>query len=389
MQGKSTRGFSRRQMVQQGLWGTAAVALSRLPFSAFGAEEIAGDQAIAFLEPQPIDAGRAMLHWDELKDWITPMNQFFSVNHYGTPEKVADGYKLEIHGLMEKPRTLSLEDLKKLPRKEIIATLECSGNGSSKTFIGAVGNAKWAGTPLAPLLKECGLAPEAVEIAFWGADHKSEKLHGGDYDQNFARALSLKEVERDDIILAYEMNGQPLTSGHGAPLRLVVPGWYGIAWVKWLHRIEARDHRLMTRFMAKDYVTLRGEELPDGTVAWKESSVGPMNIKSIVAKVIRRKDGGLTISGAAWSGLSPVKAVEIKIDEGEWRSAKIDPSNSEPYTWRFWSFDWKDAKPGEHTLISRAIDEKANIQPSSDEPAIKLKKTYYEANQQWPRKVKI
>ncbi len=389
MQDQSTRGLSRREMVQQGLWGAAAIALSRLPQFAFGQQELAGDQAIAFMEPLTTEPGRAMLHWDQLKDWITPMDQFFSVNHYANPEKVVDGYKLEIDGLMEKPRSLSVEDLRKLPRKEITATLECSGNGSSKTFCGAVGNAKWAGTPLAPLLKECGLAPETIEIGFYGADHKSEKIRGGDYDQHFARALSLQDAMRDDIILAYEMNGQPLTAGHGAPVRLVVPGWYGIAWVKWLHRIEARDHRLMTRFMAKDYVTLRGEELPDGTVSWKESSVGPMNIKSMIAKVVRRKEGGVTIFGAAWSGLSPVKAVEVKVDDGEWRSAKIDQSNTEPYTWRFWSFDWKDAKPGEHTLVSRGIDSKATIQPASDEPAIKLKKTYYEANQQWPRKVKI
>ena len=389
MRNKIDHGISRRQMVQHGLWGTAAIALASLPLKAFADEETSGNQIIPFLEPQAIDAGKATLHWDALKDWITPLDQFFSVNHYGNPAGTAEGYQLEISGLIEKPRNLSLDDLRKLPRKEVTATLECSGNGSSKTFIGAAGNARWAGTPLAPLLKDCGLSPEAVEIAFFGADHKIEKIRGGDYDQNFARALSLPDAQRDDIILAYEMNGQPLTAGHGAPLRLIVPGWYGIAWVKWLHRIEARDHRLMTRFMAKDYVTLRGEELPDGKIAWKESSVGPMNIKSMVAKVIRRKDGGVTIFGAAWSGLAPVKAVEVKIDGDEWRSAKIDQTHQEPYTWRFWSFDWKDAKTGDHTVVSRGIDSKANIQPTSDEPAIKLKKTYYEANQQWPRKIKI
>jgi DMSO/TMAO reductase YedYZ molybdopterin-dependent catalytic subunit len=330
-----------------------------------------------------------MLHWDELKDWITPSDQLYNVSHYGMAKVAAEGYKLQIDGLVEKPKSLTLDEIKKLPRKEITATLECSGNGVDKGFVAAIGNVKWAGTPLAPLLKECGLAPEAVEVAFWGSDKKKEKIRDGEYEQNFARALSIADAQRDDLILAYEMNGQPLTGGHGFPLRLVVPGWYGITWVKWLNRIEVRDHRLMNRFMARDYVTIRGEELPDGKIAWKESSVGPMNLKSFVAKVVKRKDGTLTITGAAWSGLTPVKAVEVKIDDGDWLGATIDESQKEPYTWRFWSIDWKDAKAGEHTITSRAIDAKANIQPAADDPAIKLKKTYWEANQQWPRKVKI
>jgi DMSO/TMAO reductase YedYZ molybdopterin-dependent catalytic subunit len=294
-----------------------------------------------------------------------------------------------VGGLVERPASLSLDDLKQLPKKQVRATLECSGNGSGKSFVGAIGNATWTGTPLAPLLKRCGLAAEAIEVAFWGADHKSEKIRGGDYEQNFARALSIPDATREDVILAYEMNGQPLSVGHGAPLRLVVPGWYGIAWVKWLTRIEARDHRLQNRFMARDYVTLRGEQRADGSVAWKESSVGPMNLKSVVARVVRRKDGTLVISGAAWSGLTPVKGVEVKVDDGEWRGATIDESHKEPYTWRFWSIEWKDAQPGEHAIVSRAIDEKANVQPEADDPAIKLKKTYWEANQQWVRKVKL
>src|SRR5438132_4377261 len=131
---------------------------------------------------------------------------------------------------------------------------------------------------------------------------------------------------REDVILAWEMNGKPLAAGHGFPLRLVVPGWYGIAWVKWLTRIELRDRRLMNKFMARDYVTIRGEEQPDGSVAWKESSVGPMNVKSFVAKVVKRKTGAITITGAAWSGLTPLKAVEVKIDNGDWLGATIDDS---------------------------------------------------------------
>ena len=380
---------SRRRVMRQGFYGAAAVALCRFPFAAFGAEEAAGDQVIPFLDPQPLDGGKATLHWDELKDWITPMDQFFGVQHYGIPPAVAGKFSLEFTGLMGKPKSLSLDEIKKLPRKEITATLECSGNGASDKFMGAIGNATWAGTPLAPLLKSCDLSPETIEIAFWGADHKSEKIRDNDYEQNFARALSLPDAMRDDVLLAYEMNGKPLTLGHGAPVRLIVPGWYGIAWVKWLNRIEARDHRLMNRFMARDYVTIRGEALPNGQTAWKESSVGPMNLKSIVAKVVRRQGGDLTIMGAAWAGLTPLRTVDVKVDDGTWVAAKIDDSHQEPYTWRFWTLELKTPEAGEHSLVSRAIDAQGNVQPAADDPAIRLKKTYWEANQQWPRKIKI
>src|SRR5579871_5708125 len=121
---------SRRLMLQRGLGGAAAAALCRFPFGAFG-DEAAGDQIIPFLDPQPLEAGKATLHWDELKDWITPMDQFFGVQHYGIPPGIAGKFSLEFTGLMGKPKSLSLEEIKKLPRKEITATLECSGNGAS------------------------------------------------------------------------------------------------------------------------------------------------------------------------------------------------------------------------------------------------------------------
>jgi DMSO/TMAO reductase YedYZ molybdopterin-dependent catalytic subunit len=282
--------------------------------------------------------------------------------------------------------TLTLEEIKKRPKTELTATLECGGNGSSANFRGAIANVKWAGTPLAPILKEAGVAAEAIEIAFWGRDKGKEKIRGGEYEQHFARCLSVPMAMRDDVILCYEMNGAPLTAGHGFPVRLVVPGWFGIAWVKWLERIEVRDRALKTRFMAKDYVTLRGEEV-DGRTMWTETLVGPINVKSVVARVAKQKDGTLRVTGAAW-GESPVKAVEVSIDGGPWTAARVE-ERSEPFTWRFWSYEWKDAKEGEHTLVSRAIDSRGHVQPATEDPSIKNKKTYWEANQQWPRRVKI
>jgi DMSO/TMAO reductase YedYZ molybdopterin-dependent catalytic subunit len=316
------------------------------------------------------------------------MPDFFAVSHYGVANMDAAHWRLEVSGLVERPKSFSLDELKSRPRKEITATLECSGNGSAKNFMGAVGNARWGGTPLKSLLKECALKSGGIEVVFFAADEKTEKIKDHDYLQNFGRSLSVADALQDKILLAYEMNGKPLPPQHGFPLRLIVPGWYGIAWVKWLKRIEVQDRRFMGRFMARDYVTIRGEERPDGIV-WRETSVTRLNVKSIVAGAIRRPDGTLSIGGIAWTDGTPLRSVELKIDEGPWMAARIDHSQQSKYAWSLWNYDWKNPSSGEHTLVSRATDANGTLQPSADDPIIKLKKTYYEANQQYPRKIRI
>ena len=385
----TTATTTRRNVVR---WSVAAVvaALGRSPLALAGDDADPDADVVPFLDPQPYDPKRPMLNWDELKitDWLTPTAQVYHVSHYGGANVDAKNWRLNIGGLVEKPVTLTLDQIKERPKVEVTATLECGGNGASPGFRGAIANVKWAGTPLAPILKEAGIAPEAIEVAFWGADRKEEEIRGGKYPQNFARCLSIPmATTRDDVLLCYEMNGQPLTQGHGAPLRLIVPGWFGIAWVKWLERIEVRDRALKTKFMAKEYVTLRGEEI-NGKMVWTETLVGPMDVKSVVARVVKlRGDNAFRVTGAAW-GEVPIKAVEISIDGGPWMPVKIE-ERTEPFTWRFWSFDWKDAKAGEHTLVSRAIDARGRVQPTADDPSIKNKKTFWEANQQWPRRVKV
>jgi len=251
-----------------------------------------------------------------------------------------------------------------------------------------VGNVKWTGTPLGPLLRECGLKRDGIEIVFFGADQKTEKIRDQEYSQNFARSLSTQDAFHEHVLLAYEMNGQPLTAGHGFPLRLVVPGWYGIAWVKWLNRVEVHDRRYMSKFMARDYVTIRGEE-EGGHTIWRETSVTRMNVKSLVARVVRLKNGDLRISGAAWSDGSPIKAVELQIDNGPWLRTQLDLKQKADYAWTFWACEWKNPVAGDHTLVSRAIDKQGRVQPSAEDPVIKLKKTYWEANQQYPRKIRV
>jgi len=341
-------------------------------------------QVIHFEDFKPPNPEKPLLQWDELTSWITPDEQFFAVAHYGYPQVDVGKWQLDIEGLVEKSRSFTLETLKARPRKEYTATLECSGNPPAG---GLIGNARWTGTPLATILEECRVKPGAVEVVFFAADEGTEKIRGGEYKQQFARSLPLSDVMSGNVLLGYERNGQPLTNKHGAPVRLIVPGWYGIAWVKWVRRIELHDRKYLGRFMGRDYVTIRGEKRGADTI-WRETSVGKMNLKSVAARAVRRS-GDVRLSGAAWSDGTPIRAVDVKIDDGEWMPARLTAHADTPYAWTSWSYDWKNPKAGEHTVASRATDARGHVQPAPDDPFIALKKTYWEANQYAIRKIKI
>jgi DMSO/TMAO reductase YedYZ molybdopterin-dependent catalytic subunit len=181
------------------------------------------------------------------------------------------------------------------------------------------------------------------------------------------------------------MNGAPLPTRHGFPLRLIAPGWYGVANVKWLERIEVRSRRLMNRFMARDYVTLRQEEV-NGEEVWSESSVGRSRLKSAPARVVRNGEA-YRIEGVTWG--QPISRVQVRIDNGRWQTARLDTTQVRRFAWRFWTLDWPDPEPGEHTITSRAIDQEGNIQPAQDDPLIANKITYWESNGQITRRVEI
>ena len=365
----------------------AAATLSQYPLSLFGgpaAEE--GGELIPFLDAQPKVTRQTK--WQDLTNWNTRTEDLYVVSHYNTPTLKAGEHVLEISGLVRKPMRLTLDEIKARKRKTITATLECGGNGLGPGFMGAIGNVHWTGTPLWPLLNESAPLKRAIEVVFFGADQRVEKIRDHDYPQNFARSLHISDAHRDDLLLCYELNGEPLAKEHGFPLRLVVPGWFGISWVKWLNRIEFLDRRYMSKFMAQEYVTLRGEERGDQTI-WRLTSVGPMDVKSIIARAVRLPDKTIRLTGAAWGDGTPITRVDVKIDNGPWRPATIDRTPKDKYTWRFFSFDWKNPGPGEHQVVSRATDEEGRVQPAADDPSIVLKKTYWEANQQWPRKLAI
>jgi DMSO/TMAO reductase YedYZ molybdopterin-dependent catalytic subunit len=380
--------FSRRDVVTHGSAAVAGLAILHAVSPARAYPSRPGEKIVPWLDQPPEnpvpEVVANQLKWEELESWLTPNDKFFSVAHYNRPVIDVSSWALEIGGLVERPLRLTLSRLMARPRQDIVFTLECSGNHGFPWFLGGIGTAKWAGTPLAPILAEAGVRENGIEVVFFGADAGEETVREVKMPQQFARSLSLADAMNPNNLLCYEMNGAPLPPANGFPLRLIVPGWYGIANVKWLTRIEVRDARYMGRFMARDYVTIR-EEQRDGETIWTESSVGRSLLKSAPGKVTV-KDGKYRIIGAAWG--APIRRVEVQIDGGPWQAATIDRSEEADFAWRLWLLDW-DASPGEHAITSRAIDTGGQIQPPMDDPRIANKHTYWESNGQVTRRVRI
>jgi DMSO/TMAO reductase YedYZ molybdopterin-dependent catalytic subunit len=388
---KAASRLTRRELFSKASATTVALLLTQfaLPELVFPGEE-EEEEHVPFLKLPRVT--RKMLDWETLDAWLTPQDQVFDVHHYNEPALNAAQYRLEIAGLVEKPLSLTLEDVRKRTVAEELMTLECSGNGSSPGFMGAVYNSRWTGTPLSAILKECGVKPGATEVVFFGHDTKKETIHKVTVEVPFGRSMSIEDAMNPRILLAYTRNGRPLERRNGAPLRLIVPGWYGIANVKWLKRIEVRNRRYMGRFMGRDYVTLRGER-QGNEVVFVESSVTRMNLKSIIARVTRKptQKGLIPVKayGAAWSDGTPVAKVEVQIDGGPWRAARLDETPRSKYCWVFFSVDAGGLRPGKHVIVSRAIDVKGRIQPTDKDDEIALKKTYWEAYQQVPREFEL
>ena len=317
---------------------------------------------------------------------VTPKvapNDWFVVTHYNTPEIDPAAYRLRVDGLAGKPLTFSLDDLKRRPRVERTATFECGGN-REQVMHRMVGNATFAGCSLGDVLEEARPAKEVIEAIFWGADEGKETIRATEYVMNFARSMSLADAMASDAILAYEMEGQPLPVVHGFPVRLLVPGWYGVSNVKWLDRIELSPRRYMGKFMGRDYVTIMGRQVGD-TVEWTETSVTRILVKSMTARVTRPTGGGaLTAQGVAYGDGTPIEKVEVQVDGGAWRPARLE-ANRNPYAWTFWSADIGPLPAGSHTVASRATDRLGRTQPAD----LSLKKSNWENNAIWVRKIRV
>ena len=378
---------SRRDLLRQGGSALAGLALLELQVAARTRQETEGEILVPFVDRIPPGRQESnLLDWEALDSFITPNHKFFRVGHYNRPVIEEADYLLRLEGLVDWPRSFSLAQLKQLPRQEVVFTMECSGNHGFQSFQGGIGTARWAGTPLAPILKEAGLQKGGIEVIFFGSDQGEEVVRDIEMTQHFARSLSIQDALDPNLLLCYEMNGAALPHLHGFPLRLIAPGWFGIANVKWLQRIEVRETRFMGRFMAKDYVTIREEPRQGEASLWTLMSVGRSLLKSMPARVTR-KEGRHRIYGAAWG--TPVEQVEVRIDDRPWRRATIDAGREYEFAWKLWHADWHDPKPGEHTTTSRAIDREGNIQPPIDDPRIAGKHTYWESNGQITRKIRI
>ncbi len=386
---KTPTRFSRRDALRAGA-GLGMIALaSRFPEAVLAFPGQPGDEVVPWLDQPPPTAAPdvvgTQLVWEQLDSWITPNDRFFTVHHYPVPTIAADGWALKIDGLVNKPLSLSLADLRTRPRQEVNFTLECSGNHGLPWLTGAVGNATWAGTPLAPILQEAGLLDQGIEVAFFGGDSGEEMVRDAKVTEQFARSMSVVDAMDPNLLLCYEMNGAPLPVTHGAPVRLIAPGWYGVANVKWLERIQVLPTRYEGRFMGRDYVTMRTEQHGSDTVT-RFTLVGHDLLKSAPAKVVR-KDGQYRIIGAAWG--PPVAGVEVNFDGGPWQAATLDEGAGAKFAWTLWSIPWGTPTAGEHTITSRAIDTQGGIQPAMDDPLIANKLTYWESNGQITRRVHI
>jgi DMSO/TMAO reductase YedYZ molybdopterin-dependent catalytic subunit len=385
------RAISRRDLMAAGGATLAGLAFLRLERLVAAAPLQPGEELIPWLDQRtemPAPARERVgqqLVWEELDSWITPNDKFFTIKHFGQPDVDMQAWRLDVAGLVTQPVSLTLDQVKARPRQEVTFTVECSGNHGFSWNGGLVGNATWAGTPLASLLQEAGILDQGKEIVFYGHDVGKQKVRDFELTQPFARAMSIAEAMIPNNLLCYEMNGDPLPPSHGAPLRLLAPGWYGVANVKWLDRIEVIDTRFAGHFMARDYVTIR-EEQRDGQPVWTETLVGKALLKSAPARVTRQA-GAYRIVGAAWG--APVARVEVQIHGGPWMSATIDDGVGSDYAWKLWSFAWSDASSGEHAITSRAIDVAGNVQPAMTDPQIANKRTYWESNGQITRRVSI
>ena len=304
---------------------------------------------------------------EALRHDVTPSGLHYLLIHFDIPDADESRWQLSIEGLVEKPRVFSVAELKGLPSRTVRVTMECAGNGRGQLsprypsvpwLEEGVSTAEWTGVPLQTVLSHATLSPKSTEIAFHGADRGID----AGVEHYFARSLAREDALRDDVLVAYAMNGAPLPPQHGAPLRLVVPRWYGMASVKWLRSIEALDRPFDGLQQARGYHFRRvaGEKGEPCTLMRVNSLMAPPGIPDFYTRRRIVEAGAVEITGRAWSGAAPVERLEFGLD-GHWTAARVAPQQH-ALSWMRWSFVWH-ATPGEHELACRATDAAGNTQP--------------------------
>jgi len=389
--------ISRRETLRRGLAATSFLALLQelpVPALAQGETDVPFTDLPANFNPGG-NPGAATRQFDirKIDGLLTPKDQFFTTQHFAKPAIDAATYKLKFSGMVNKPAEFSLAELKAMKPVELVNGFECSGN-SPRAIQGLSSCGKFTGVRLNSILKQLGVHPKAREVVFFGYDHgpadvafRQQTLK---LDQQFGRSVTLENAMKNEPMLAYAMNGEPLTQNQGFPVRLIMPGWYGVANVKWLAEVHLQEDRYLGNYQARWYRTIWGEggsgDVSDPNTQFVETEVTRMRPKSVIARV-RKSGDAYQVLGFVLNDGTPLKSVEVQIDNGPWQKAALDSGNSQ-YSWKLFTYRWEGATPGDHTLVSRVTDANGVMQPTAAE-LTKIKKTFLEDNSQFPRKIKI
>ena len=341
--------------------------VSRFPQIADGGDLAPGD--VFYKEEVQLALRNRGMPAEGLRYDVTPSGMHYLLVHFDIPEVDVRAWRLHVDGLVQDPVTFSLDRIQRRPTRTIRVTMECAGNGrallsprpiSQPWLSEAVSTAEWTGVPLREVLGEAGVKDEATEVVFTGLDQGVQ----GDEVHYYQRSLSLAEAFREEVLLAYQMNGQALQPQHGFPLRLIVPGWYGMASVKWLDRIEVVEHPFQGYQTAHAYRLTQTAEDPGEPVDRinVRALMIPPGIPDFLTRTRLAQAGVITLTGRAWAGLLSVASVEVSTDGGStWSKARLR-KRTHPFAWQAWSYDW-DAAPGHYELCARATDADGNLQP--------------------------
>jgi len=388
--------ISRRETFRRGLAATSLLTLLHempVPALAQGEVDVPFTDLPANFNPSAnLNGPTRQYDIRKIDGMLTPKEQFFTTQHFMKPEVDAGTYKLKFTGMVNKPAEFTLADLKAMKSVELVNGFECSGN-SPRAIQGLSSCGRFTGVRLSAVLKQLGVHPKAREVVFFGSDRGSGDVafrqQTYKLDQQFGRSVTLENAMKPEPLLAYAMNGEPLTLNQGFPVRLIMPGWYGVANVKWLAEVHLQEDRYLGNYQARWYRTIRGVggtgEDTDPQTQWVETEVTHMQLKSVIARV-RKSGNGHQVLGFVLNDGTPLKSVEVQIDGGPWQKATLDSANSQ-FSWKLFTYRWEGALPGPHTLVSRATDVNGLVQPTVAE--LSRKKTFLEDNSQFPRKVMI
>lgn len=310
-----------------------------------------------------------------LDRFITPVERFYVRNHFPMPRIDLPAWRLRVEGAVERELTLTLDELRRLPSRTTTALLECAGNNrvylapraaGVQWALGAVGNAEWTGVPLAAVLDRAGVRGAAVEVILEGADSGATADFPPPFRTpgrvQFARSLPLAKARQADVLLAYRMNGADLTAAHGQPLRAIVPGWYGMASVKWLTRLVVTDRPFRGYFHTLDYAYFERRHGQPTLETVTELQVKAQIARPYAGEVIAA-GRPFRVFGAAWTGESEVDRVDVSTDDGRtWNAARL-LDRPVAHAWRLWEYEWRvPAATGRYVLKARAHDRRGRTQ---------------------------